>query len=237
MTTAIDLITLALKDIGALGIGQSVSPDDTVDALATLNMMLDLWSADRLSVYHLIDVKRQATGALSYTIGPGGDFDAPRPSDIKSAFVRLTSGSTPVDYPLGIIRAREDYNLIAAKSINSLPDHVFLDSDYPLGNLYFYPVPNAQYELHVSVLAALPEFAAPAVKVILPPAYMAAIRYNLAIFLAPSYQLEPTPSLQRLAANAKRVIQRMNTQIPSMTMPAGVLGGGSRYSVTSDSYR
>jgi hypothetical protein len=162
VTTAIDLITLALKDIGALGIGQSVSAEDTADALATLNMMLGVWQGERLSIYHEIDVKRQATGAQSYTIGPGGDFDTPRPTDIKSAFVRLATSSTPVDYPLTIIRSREDYNRIIAKSITSLPDHVFYDSAYPLGNLYFYPLPDSRYELHVSVLETLPQFTAPA---------------------------------------------------------------------------
>jgi hypothetical protein len=35
MTTAVDLFQLALKDLGALGIGQAISAEDTADALAT----------------------------------------------------------------------------------------------------------------------------------------------------------------------------------------------------------
>jgi hypothetical protein len=62
---------------------------------------------------------------------------------------------------------------------------------------------------------------------------MAAIRYNLGIDLCPSDQLEPTPSLVRLAMNAKRVIKRMNTQIPSLTMPRGLMTK-SRYNIYSD---
>jgi hypothetical protein len=236
MTTAVDLITLALKDIGVLGIGQSISPEDTADALATLNMMLGQWQGERLSVYHEIDVSKQATGAASYTIGAGGDFNVTRPTDIKAAFVRLANGTIPVDYPVDVIRSREDYDLITAKSIQSLPNCVYYDASYPLGTLMFYPVPNAQYELHVSVLDALPQFDAPAAAINLPPEYMAAIRYNLAVYLAPSYQLEPSPSLQRLAANAKRIVKRMNTQIPSMTMPSGVLGVAGRYNVYGDTY-
>lgn len=236
MTTAIDLITLALKDIGALGIGQSVSAEDTADALATLNMMLGMWQGERLSIYHEIDVVKQATGAISYTIGAGGDFNVARPTDIKAAFVRLNNGALPVDYPLDVIRSREDYDRITTKSLVSLPNCLFYDTAYPLGNLFFYPVPTAQYEMHVTVLDALPQFAAPATSISLPPEYLAAIRYNLALFLAPSYQIDPSRALVGHAVNTKRVIKRMNVQIPSMTMPSGVMGNAGRYNVYGDTY-
>ncbi len=236
MNTALDLITLALKDLGALGIGQAISAEDTADALATLNQMLGQWQGERLSVYHEIDVALRAIGAQTYTIGPGGDFNTPRPTDIKAAFVRLTSGATPADYPVTVIRSREDYDRIAVKGLATLPDSVFYDSAYPLGNLLWYPVPGPQYELHVSVLETLPQFATANAAVSLPPEYMAAIRYNLACYLAPSYQIEPTRALVTLAGNAKRVIKRMNVQIPSMTMPAGLASMGGRYNIYSDGY-
>jgi hypothetical protein len=37
----------------------------------------------------------------------------------------------------------------------------------------------------------------------------------------------------RLAMNAKRVIKRMNTQIPQLTMPRGLMSK-SRYNIYSD---
>lgn len=236
MTTALDLMKLSLKDLGALGIGQSIGPDDTQDAFDTLNQMLAQWQVERLSVYHLIDVVKQSTGAQAYSIGPGGDFNCTRPAEIKAAFARLTNGATPADYPVRVIRSREDYARIGVKNLSTLPDAVFYDAAYPLGQLLWYPVPPAQYELHVSVMEALPQFITPADDVVLPPEYLLAIRCNLAICLASTYQFEPTPTLQRLAANAKRVIKRANLQIPSMTMPAGVAGAGGRYNIYSDGY-
>lgn len=236
MTTALDLLTLALKDIGALGIGQSISAEDTSDGLSTLNMMLGQWQGERLSVYHEVDIAKQSTGAQSYTIGIGGDFNVARPTDIKAAYARLQSGGLPVDYPVRVIRSREEYSRIALKQLTTLPDTVFYDAAFPLGNLLWYPVPPAQYELHVIVLDVLPQFATPSDSVSLPPEYMAAIRYNLACYLAPSYQIEPTRALAMLAANAKRVIKRMNVQIPAMTMPAGVAVKGVRYNIFSDGF-
>lgn len=235
MTTAVDLITLALKDIGALGIGQAISADDTADALATLNMMLGQWQGERLSVYHLVDTAIPSTGKQTYTIGTGGDFNVQRPVKINAAYARLNAGSsTPIDYPVTIIDSREDYSRIALKALQSFPAWAYYDPAYPLGNLDLYPVPNNTFELHIVTMEALPQFTAPAQTINLPPEYMAAIRYNLALYLAPSYQLEPQRSLVALATNAKRVVKRMNSQIPAMTMPRG-LGSKQRHNIYSSS--
>jgi hypothetical protein len=234
-TAALDLITLALKDIGALGIGQAISADDTADALATLNMMLGQWQGERLSVYHLVDTAISSTGAQSYSVGNGGDFNVLRPIKINAAYARMNAGSsTPIDYPVEIISAREDYARIALKALQSFPSLAYYDPAFPLGNLIFYPVPSNAFELHIVTMEALPQFATPATVISLPPEYMAAIRYNLAIWLAPSYQIEPQRSLIGLAVNAKRIVKRMNTSIQAMTMPRG-LGSKQRYNIYSGS--
>lgn len=223
MTTAVDLLTLALKDIGALGIGQSIGPDDTADGLATLNMMLGEWQAERLSVYHLVDTAIASTGAQSYTVGSGGNFNIQRPVRIEAAYARLNAGSqSAIDYPVKLIDAREDYAKIALKGLTSFPEWAFYDASYPMGNLLYYPIPNASFELHILTMEVLPQFAAPGVQISLPPQYLSAIRYNLGPYLAPSYQIEPLPSLVRRAMNAKRVIKRMNAQIAAMQMPRGL---------------
>jgi hypothetical protein len=171
VTTAVDLFTLALKDIGAVGIGQAISAEDTADALATLNMMLGQWAAERLSVYHLIDTAHQSTGAQSYTVGTGGDFNVARPIKINAAYARLMSSGagSAVDYRISMIDAREDYARISLKTLSSFPEWAFYDSAYPLGNLFLYPVPNSSYELHIVTMDVLPQFATAATVVNLPP--------------------------------------------------------------------
>jgi len=83
-----DLITLALKTAGVLGIGQTPDPSDTSDAFTLLNMMMGQWSKKRWLIYHLLDLPLISTGAYSYTIGPYCDFNTPRPDRIEAAFVR-----------------------------------------------------------------------------------------------------------------------------------------------------
>jgi hypothetical protein len=50
MATALDVISLALKDIGVLAAGESAESSDAADALDTLNQMLVLWEAQGISL-------------------------------------------------------------------------------------------------------------------------------------------------------------------------------------------
>lgn len=239
VTTAGDIIRLALKDSGVLGVGQTASAEDTQDAFDTLNLMLDEWNQKRWMIYHLLDVSVVSTGAQMYTIGVGGDFNTPRPDRLEDGcFYRqlLTSGSpNQIDYPLEILESREDYSRIGLKQLQTIPQYVFYDPDYPLGKVYPWPVPQAvRYEIHLAVKAQLSQFTSTAATIILPPVYLSALRWNLALRLRPMYQLPPDMSVLALAKNSLNTIKNANAQIPRLRMPAG-LGRGPLYNIYSDS--
>lgn len=233
--SANDIITLALKEAGVLGVGQSPLAEDINDAFLLLNGMIAQWQRRRPMVYHLVDVSKQATGAGSYTIGSGGDFNTARPAAINSAFVRQTNGSATVDYPLAVLSSREDYNDIVSKSVQSLPMAVYYDASYPLGTLYFWPVPTSLYQLHVTVYESLPKFTNLASQLSLPPEYFEALHYNLACRLRPAYQLPPDPTLVQLAKSALDTVKMANTQVPHLKMPAGLMGTG-RFNIYAGTY-
>ncbi len=87
--TPLDIITLALRRSRVLGVGQTVSDDDADVALRELNLMLSQWARQRYMVYRTVDLAKIATGAQTYTVGPGGDFDIEiRPDILESAFLR-----------------------------------------------------------------------------------------------------------------------------------------------------
>ena len=234
MTTVNDLITDTLKLAGILGVGQTASAEDSTDAFKAINAMIAQWARRRWMVYHLIDVSFQATGAQSYTIGTGGDISATRPDQIDSAFVRLTNGGNAVDYPLYIIASREDYNRIGMKSLNSFPVAIFYDSNYPLGSVYIWPVPNSTYQVHITMKAPLAAFGALSDTVSLPAEYEEALKMNLAIRLRVAYQLPGDAMLVTLAKVALNTIKNTNTQIAKMRMPNGLLGQSGRYNIYSD---
>ena len=234
-TTAGDIIRLALRDAGVVGVGQTPLNEDTDDSLSRLNMMIGQWAQKRWLVYHLKDIIYQSTGALSYTIGTGGQFNTPRPDRIESAFARQNSATTlPIDYPIDMITSREEYNRIALKSLASFPQFLFYDSDFPLGNLFWYPVPNNAFELHVSVKDQLGQFPNLTTQIVLPSAYFDAIYYNLQVRLRDAYDMPPKESTTNLAQQALQTIRIDNAQIPTLTLPPALNRGQGRYNILSD---
>jgi len=238
MTTARDLCIMALKDSGAVGVGQTPLDEDINDTFTKLNWMLARWARKRWLVYHLETVSKTSTGAQSYTVGLGGDFSISRPDRIESAFMRQISnpGNLP-DYPLEIIQARETYNLITLKSLVSFPAYLFYDSDFPLGKVYPWPVMQANnYALHLTVKNQLQSIANLSTTVVLPPEYEGTIEQNLALVIAPGYGVAPDPAIIALAKDGLNTIRGANTQIGELRVPRKLRGRGA-YNIFSDTFR
>jgi hypothetical protein len=239
ISTVGDLIKLALKDAGIVGVGQTPLAEDSNDALSRLNMMVSQWNRRRWLIYHLVDSYIQSTGALSYTVGNGGNFNITRPAKIASAFMRMNPGSSgnpnsaSVDYNLDILHAREDWNKIQVKGISSFSKYCFYDAAYPLGNLYFWPVPQSIYEIHISTLDLISQFTGLTQTISLPPEYFEALFYNLIQRLRAAYRLPADEEINGLARAALQTIRTANAQVPRLSMPQDLRQRG-RYNIYSD---
>lgn len=233
--TPVRLIQLILRDAGVSGVGQVPRAEDNNDVFDTLNMMLDEWATRRWLVYHLVNVSATMTGAQSYTIGAGGNFNTIRPDQVQAAFYRSTLVSPSVDYPLQDIGSREDYNRIAIKTVGTWPSWYFYDAAFPLGVIYPWPVPSAAAgELHLSLKQPLTSFTDLTTEIAMPPAYLNALRWCGAERVRPMYGLPESPQVNRLAKAALAAVRGPNVQMPRMGMPAGIPTGGRRYNVFSD---
>lgn len=236
-TTPGNICALALLDAGIIGQGQTASPEDTNNAFTRLNMMLAQWSRKRWLIYNLVDTLIPSTGALYYTVGPGGDFNIPRPDRLEDGcYMRQNTGSAAVDYPMTLLTSHEDYNRIRLKAMGTFPSVVFYDSGYPLGNVYWWPVPQATtYSLSILTKNTISSFTNLAQVISLPDEYQAALLYNLQIRLRAAYRLPPDPIIIGLAKDALNVIRESNTQIPTRRMPGTVVNSrGWGYNVFSD---
>jgi hypothetical protein len=257
VTTARDVIDLALRDAGVLGVGQTASAEDINGGLRRLNMMLGQWNAQRYLVFRLMDVWCQSTGAINYQVGPGGDIDMPmRPSRIEGAFFRqggptpkefsldnsiadgsdvlapAATGANTIDWPLTLMESREEYNSIALKGLGMFPTSAYYDPQMPFGRLYVWSVPPSIYELHILVRAPLQTFANLSDNFLLPPEYEEAIHYNLVVRLQEAYGLQPTPFAINRAREGMMTIRSANAQIPLAKMPSALWsrrGGGAGY--------
>ena len=56
MTMPIDIISRALKDIGALEAGETPTPEATQDAFDMLNDLVDQWSNEDMMVYNTTEI-------------------------------------------------------------------------------------------------------------------------------------------------------------------------------------
>ena len=234
MTTPVEIINLALKQAGVLGVGQTAAAEDLADCFKLYNMMLSQWSRKRTIVYQLLDVAHICTGALTYTVGPGQDFNTLRPSKLIGAFCRqINIPGLPIDFPLTLLKSITDYTRISLKTMPSLPLAVWYDPQYPVGVLHVWPIPDAQYELHIQCLAELPQAATAFDDIIMPPEYEEAIMYNLAGRLCGFYGLSIPQHIPVLANAALSTLRSANQQIGKLYMPDGLVRGNS-YNFYSD---
>ena len=235
MTTPNDIILSALKKAGILGVGQSASAEDINDAFNDLNDMLASWQRKRWLIWHDVDVSLVSTGAKSYSVGIGGDFNIARPDKLEAAYIRqISTSGNQVDYNLRILPSREDYSMIPLKSLTAFTGKIFYDSGYPLGQVYPYPIPNAGlYELHLILKEQLGQFTTLTQILNIPLEYIPAMKWNLAIRLMASYKLPQDGAIIALAKDALNVIRMANTQVPNLKMPGALINRGM-YNIYSD---
>lgn len=235
--TFYDIIKLALKNAGVIGIGQTPASEDLNDACAMMNDMIAQWQERRYLVYHLIEETVQANSAQYYSIGPGGDIDVvQRPAAINAAFARQTINDMPnqIDYKLAILPSRETWSQIAMKSLQSFPQYCWYDAASPLGLLYVYPVISNQFTIHVVFREQLQRAVALTDEITLPAEYREALIYNLALRLSAAYATPLNPEVPRLAKAALETIRTINAQVPRMNLPKFLLSG-AKYNILSDS--
>jgi hypothetical protein len=71
MAKPIDIISRALKDIGALEAGETPTPDAAQDAFDMLNDLIDQWSNEDMMVFNFQEIIFPViSGQTQYTIGP-----------------------------------------------------------------------------------------------------------------------------------------------------------------------
>lgn len=234
MTTANDLIESAALKLGAKQTGESLTADESNDALNVLNSMLDYWSINNLLIFQIVQNTYTWTGGqASQTIGVGGNFNGSRPIRIEDGTFFRTSG---IDIPVRIVRDRASYDRISSKTSSSTyPSVIYYDESYPLGVLYGYPVPMANIAIHLNEWQPLQSFASLTTDLALPPGYRWLIENNLAVALEPIFSLQAPQSVRLEAARSKDKMMAFNHRpITSSSDAAYVFGRGGKGDIYAD---
>ena len=202
--TAETLIKSALRTIGVLASGETPSDDEYADALEALKFMLRHWSAKNIRIYYTKQDSLVLTGAASYTIGSGGDCNTVRPASIRGAYIGVSGG---ISSPVTMIDEAE-YRYISLKALPGPMSYLWYSPEYPLGKLYPWPVGSGT--LYLDSLKPLTEPSAITSDVTFPPEYDDAIKWNLALRLAPEFGKEPSKMLIAFAVSGLADIESRN---------------------------
>ncbi len=190
-----------MKESGVLTGGETPTAEEINDGLASLNRMTASWSNDSLMIYaRTFENFPLSSGVGDYTIGIGATFNTVRPMHIIDAFVRQDT----LDYWLSII-PDEQYDAIAYKDIDSIPQVLNYTAQFPQATIRIYPKPQNSYTLYLRSEKQLTTFTLDD-EVSLPPGWEDALIYSLAVRLGPSYGLPPDQVLIELALNAKAAL-------------------------------
>lgn len=235
------LIQNALEDGGIIGVDETPEQIIINKAFRHANWLLAQWARKRWLVYSLTEYAIISTGQNIYNVGLNQPVNInPRPDRLEYAYLRFLNSSEPaqfpVDIPITVIPSKEDYSRITVKTIGTLPWEVFYDPQWPVGQLYFWPVPNSTiYEMHVGFKTVLPRFASLTQKIQFPPEYEVALNWCLARRFRASFQLPPDPEITQLGREGLNVIRLANQAVSTLVLPAFLRNRNRAYDYRGDS--
>ena len=206
--TVQQLVEIVLRKLGALGVGETASPED----VAVVREAIDL----RLKELH-------ALGALWFQV-TGAATDLALTANVAAkSLAAVTDFLYPIscsirigtdDYPLDIISHRE-YQAIQNKSESGDPEKVFFA---PSGTAYFWPVQTSALtaKLTYQAIAADTEAASPPD---VPVSMMRALAVIVASDLTGDFDIAESKAakLERQAVEAMKTIRMLNTERVSTT--------------------
>lgn len=229
---ALDILNAAGQEIGALAGGESFSTDDQAWVLQKLQRLIDRYNAREVMIYNvnftLFTLNPPASPLDPTTIGPGGDFDVnQRPVSIESIGLILDGGTPGVELPLN---SRDDAwwanNRIKGLT-STLPTDYYYSPGWPLGQIYFWPVPTASHQVRLQTRQVLGEYTAYNTAFTMPPAYWDLIVYELAISLAPSFQRDTSATLVGAWKASQKAVQGNNIESPRLASDCPSQSNGS----------
>lgn len=181
-------------------------------ALQACNDMLETWSLDRLKCWETTNSAfSTASSTASYTIGTGKTWNVVQPIEIEGAYI--TVGGE--DYDLEIIKRRA-YLKIKDKTKPGRPTRLYFKrgvNGVTDGLVFLWPTPTAIESISLDMRTVIGNYANTAVTFSMPTGYRNAIVWNLALTLCPDYEIEPSETIKKWAAESIAAIMNLNTPV------------------------
>jgi len=198
------LIAASLRLCGVGSIDEDPTADDISQAAIALNIMVKAWQADGLQLwqvreYSLTPVDGQAQYSLGIaTVGS-------RPLQIVNAQYKNTSTEVEIDIHKV---SREEFDSLSTKSQEGTPNQFYFDPQLTNSLITFWPVPDTtfstDYTIELDYMKPFDDLDTGTDDFEFPSEWYEAIKYGLAIRLAPEYGM-PIIERQQLIREAMAI--------------------------------
>lgn len=215
MGTARDLIYGSLRLLDVIAEGETPSAQAQTDAFNILGDMLDDWSNQSLLRFPpIVENFNYVPGQQSYQMGTNGtpDFSTPRPQAIEQALTQIVGTNPANQIPIEIVNQQQWADIVVKTVQSSLPLKLWIQDTFPNMTLNFWPVPNIANQVVLFSHKPFTAIANVTSTISFPPGWAKALRYNLAIELAPEYGRSPSETVVAMAIESKAGIKRQNTK-------------------------
>jgi hypothetical protein len=200
LTVAASSLTSGAINLGQTITGSGISAGTTIVAFGT-----GAGGQVNYAGTYTVNIS-QTAGSTSISAG------YQRPIAVNSAFVRVATSASNLDYPVAILNV-ESYEMIGLKTLNGpWPKALYYQPTQPLGNIFVWPSP-AQGEMHVFADMMLARYTSLYDTVVLPQGYSMALRWCLAERLMPMFGKKSPEQIQMImayAAQSKSNLKRTN---------------------------
>ena len=223
--TVLQLIESALRVIGAISVGDSISSETSSTSLAVLQDVLAEYAGDVSVPIVVQEAITLVSAQNSYTVGENGspDLSSQRPEQITGAWVRASN----YDYPVKIIGERA-YNAIVSKTSSGRPELLWYNPTVPNGTVYTYPTPTTAESLYISSIKSLPEPTAITENLLntvgIPRNYHNPLKWILALELAEEFGMPITQNMYRKEQLSRGKIISLNAARRVQAAPIDMCG-------------
>jgi hypothetical protein len=183
------VITRALRIVGAIGQGETPSATALSEASDALNQVVKEMVADGMQMWKVYSSNFAITaGITSYNIGIGATINQEAPNKVLYGFMRNTSVTPNVDIPM-VMMTKQEYDLMGSKFAQSQPSQWYYFppgavATQRVGTFFLYPTPNtyaaANFSFYFTGMFSIQDFVASTDIADFPSFYYNTLVWNLA---------------------------------------------------------
>ncbi len=217
-TTVNDICYAAFRIAGILlRPGRGNSSTELVEAVNVLNAMLDDWNTQRLMIWAIQEFTQlMVPGQQTYYIGSGApDFNTPRPSHIERAStIYLQPPAAALELPIDVLTEGGWQSIPQKQVLSPIPLQLWYNPTIPFGTIDLWPIPSIANDLKLYLWQTMGGYVSTGDAIFLPPGYVRALQYNLAVELAVRWQAR-----SNISAKALEIADTSRGWLKTINMP------------------